>query len=324
VWKARRIAQATLGLSMEAAAHVDRQLAAFAHRTGPAALDRLVEEAVIRFMPATALADARTAADGRHVTFYHQQVSCTGTTHLEAELDLADALDLDAALARGAESLAAAGCGQSLDVRRAMAAGDIARRQLALDLSVEGAQSGEPRTAKPRQVVLYVHLSQEAVTGTGTGLDLARVENHRQVVTADQVRGWCANPDTVVTVVPVIDLVEHLHTGAYEVPDRLAEQVRLRDHTCVFPWCTRAARRCDSDHGIAHAQGGSTCSCNLAPLCRRHHRLKTHTTWTYTTLEPGSFLWSSPHGYQFLRDHTGTMDVTSDRPPPIPGHPPHL
>ena len=30
-------------------------------------------------------------------------------------------------------------------------------------------------------------------------------------------------------------------------------------------------------------------------------------------LEPGSYLWSSPHGYQFLRDHTGTADVTSDQ-----------
>jgi hypothetical protein len=183
-------------------------------RPDPAALDRLVEEAINRFMPAKALEDARNAADSRHVTFYHQQVSCTGTTHLEAELDLADALDLDAALARGAESLAAAGCGQSLDVRRAIAAGDIARRQLALDLSAQCVQSGEPGTAKARQVGLYVHLSHEAVTGNSTGLDLARVENHRQVVTAGQVRDWCANEDTAVTVKPVIDLNEHLHTGA--------------------------------------------------------------------------------------------------------------
>jgi hypothetical protein len=42
-------------------------------------------------------------------------------------------------------------------------------------------------------------------------------------------------------------------------------------------------------------------------------------------LEPGSFLWSSPHGYQFLRDHHGTLDVNRDRPrsgghltPPVP------
>jgi hypothetical protein len=38
-------------------------------------------------------------------------------------------------------------------------------------------------------------------------------------------------------------------------------------------------------------------------------------------LELGSFLWSSPHGYQFLRDHHGTLDVSRDRRPPE-AHPP--
>ena len=166
-----------------------------------------------------------------------------------------------------------------------------------------------------------MHLSQAAVHGTGTGtavalggVDLARVENHRQGVTADQVRTWCANPETQVVVKPVIDLNDHLHVEAYEVPDRLAEQTNLRDHTCVFPWCTRPARTCDSDHVIAHAEGGTTCSCDLAPVCRRHHRLKTHSAWTYTVLEPGAYLWTTPHGYQYLRDHHGTLDVTADRP----------
>ena len=28
------------------------------------------------------------------------------------------------------------------------------------------------------------------------------------------------------------------------------------------------------------------------------------------TVEPGVYLWRSPLGYQFLRDHTGTIDVT--------------
>jgi hypothetical protein len=48
--------------------------------------------------------------------------------------------------------------------------------------------------------------------------------------------------------------------------------------------------------------------------------LKTHGRWTYTVLEPGSYLWRSAHGYQYLRDHTGTLDVSRDRrslaPPP--------
>ena len=135
------------------------------------------------------------------------------------------------------------------------------------------------------------------------------MENQRQVVTADQIRTWCANPDTQVIVKPVIDLNEHIHVEGYEVPARLREQTMLRDHTCVFPWCTRSARKADADHVIPYAEGGTTSSDNIAPLCRRHHRLKTHSPWTYTMLEPGSFLWSSPHGYQFLRDHHGTLDV---------------
>ena len=133
------------------------------------------------------------------------------------------------------------------------------------------------------------------------------------MVTADQIRTWCANPDTQVTVKPVVDLNEHIHVEGYEVPDRLREQTMLRDHTCVFPWCTRSARKADADHVIPYAEGGTTSSDNIAPLCRRHHRLKTHSPWTYTMLEPGSYLWSSPHGYQFLRDHHGTLDVSRDR-----------
>ena len=62
--------------------------------------------------------------------------------------------------------------------------------------------------------------------------------------------------------------------------------------------------------------GGPTCPCNLAPLCRRHHRIKTHGAWTYRTIEPGTYLWTSKHGYQYLRDTGGTLDVSSDRPRP--------
>ncbi len=320
-WRARRIAQATLGLSPEAASFVDAQVARFAHRIGPAQLERLVEEAVARFMPEVAEQNALDAADRRHVTFHHDQVSFDGTTLLEAELDLADALDLDAAIARGAEQLRLGGSVESLDVRRAWAAGEVARHELALDLAASDSARRRPRA---RQVVLYVHLCEAAVSGAAGGLHLARTENHRRGVTADQVRGWCADPDTQLVVKPVLDLDDHLHVDAYEVPHRLREQAILRDGTCVFPWCTRPARSCDCDHVVAHADGGATCSCNTAALCRRHHRLKTHSSWTYTVLEPASYLWSSPHGYQFLRDHEGTLDVTGDRHPRSPSDPPHF
>ena len=108
-------------------------------------------------------------------------------------------------------------------------------------------------------------------------------------------------------VTPVIDLEDHIHVDSYEAPRRLEEQTTLINHTCVFPWCTRPARNTDSEHVIAYNIGRHHLI-NQAPLCRRHHRLKTHATWRYTMLEPGSYLWTSPHGYQFLRDHHHPAD----------------
>jgi hypothetical protein len=325
-WRGRRIARETICLSAEAAGYVDRHLGPVAHKIGPVQTQRLVEEAIARFMPETAEEARRRAADGRHFTIDHDQVSFAGTSLVHGELDLADALDLDAAVTGRAAHLKDLGCEESLDVRRAMAVGELARRQPALELDTTDPAELEPssrRMAPARPVVLYLHLNESALEGANN--PVGRVENTRSPVTVDQIRSWCGHPDARVTVKPVIDLADHVHVEAYEVPDRIAEAVALRDHTCVFPWCTRPARRghpdehpCDSDHVVPHGREGPTCSCNIAPLCRRHHRIKTHTAWTYTVLEPGSYLWWSPHGYQFLRDHTGTLDVSRDRHSPAP------
>ena len=176
-------------------------------------------------------------------------------------------------------------------------------------------EEGAPRPSRnhhpKRQVVLYVHLSRSAVEGVGT----ARLEQGNQLITAGQVRDWCATAGKV-TVKPVLDLEAHDPVDSDVVPDRHAEITAVRDRTCVFPWCTRSARRCDTDHTIPAARGGPTCPCNLAPLCRRHHRIKTHGGWTYTTLEPGVHLWTSKHGYSYLRDPDGTLDVSRDRSRP--------
>ena len=331
-WKARRITRATILLSPEAAAFVDRHVAPIAHRVRLCQLDRLVGEAIARFMPEETERRRKQAADGRSFHIGTSQTSLEGTADVWGTLDVADALDLDAAVSAGADTLKRLGSTESLDVRRARAVGALARRQLSLDLNAgtdkdldPHAASGEPsdrsdEKVKPRQVVLYVHLSEAAIRGEEVG-GFGRCENTRTPVAAEQIRHWCANPDAQVVVKPVIDLDEHHHVDAYEVPDRIVEQSVLINHTCVFPWCTRSARSCDSDHIRPHDRGGPTCSDNIAPLCRRHHRLKTHGGWTYTRIEAGTFLWTSPHGYTYLRDPSGTLNVSRDRRPP-PGRPP--
>src|SRR4051794_11143963 len=273
-WRARRIARATIALSPAAAGFVDAQVARFAHRIRPSAVDRLVQEAIVRFMPEEARRRREAVADGRHVHVHTHQVSFEGTVWVEAEVDLADALDLDTALSAGAARLAGLGSAASLDVRRSEALGEMARHQLTLDLDSTDTGTETPAPTPGRQVVLHVHLSEDAITGPATQHDdrlhLARVANTRTFVDAEQVRTWCGHPGTSVMVKPVLDLAEQIHVNRYEVPARLAAQTAERDLTCVFPWCTRPAAGCDLDHVIPYAEGGTTSSENIAPLRLSH------------------------------------------------------
>ncbi len=120
-WRARRIARETIGLSVAAAGFVDTQVAPYAHRIRPAEVDRLVADAVGRFMPAEAEKARRQAADGRYLAIEHTQVSFVGTSRIHGELDLADALDLETRIAHEAAVLAACGSEETFDVRRSQA-----------------------------------------------------------------------------------------------------------------------------------------------------------------------------------------------------------
>ena len=245
-WKARRIARATILLSAEAADFVDRHVAPIAHRVRLSQLDRLVGEAIGRFMPEETERRRQQAADGRSFNIDTSQTSLEGTADVWGTLDAADALDLDAAVSAGAESLKALGSTEPLDVRRAQAVGALARRQLSLDLNAGTDTELDPHAAtvepsdrsdekaKPRQVVLYVHLSEAAIRGEEAG-GFGRCENTRSPITAEQIRSWCATPDAQVVVKPVLDLDEHHHVDAYEVPDRIVEQSVLVNHDLRLP-----------------------------------------------------------------------------------------
>ena len=314
-WKLRMIAERTLCLSPAAAEFVDRHVAPVAHKIGPAALDRLINEAIARFDPDQAEADRVAAAEARRFDIELDQIGHDGTVNVEGVLDLVDAYELEDAVSAGAVARAALGSTESLDVRRSQALGDLARAQSSIDLVPGDLPTPTPRR---RQIVLHAHIAADAVRGCtpGSTTTLARVEEFAEALTVEQIRQWCGNPDTTVTVRPVIDLDQHIHVMSYEASDRLKTQTRLRDIHCVHPWCTRPATACDCEHRVPHdpddADAGPTCSCNQAPTCRPHHRAKTTGGWSYVTVEPGVYLWRSPLGYQYLRDHNGTIDVTPD------------
>jgi hypothetical protein len=346
-WRARSVAEVTIhtvpALTAEAAGFVDAQVAAVAGRVAPAQLDRLVAEAIKRYDladhdPTQDPEDGHLHVDPRHVTINDEDVHFAGTMRLEAELDIADALDLGHAVAQGAAALKALGSTESLDVRRAKALGDLARTQTALDLltgsPAPGRASGPDPDARrqgdlpaARELVIHAHFDASAVGESTVFGPTGRIEEGQRLVLLEQVKAWCGDTHTRVTIKPVIDLNTELTAQGYVIPDRIREQVVLRDRTCVFPWCTRPARRADVDHIVefdhdADAEGrpqpGPTTTSNLACLCRSHHRLKTHTAWHYRTVAPGVFEWTSPHGHHYRRDHTGTTPIDEPRPPDRP------
>ncbi|SFM28877.1 5-methylcytosine-specific restriction endonuclease McrA [Pimelobacter simplex] len=289
-WRAERIAEATRPLCPAAAAFVDRQLFN-ASGVGWAQLERLIAEAVIRFDPERYEAERAAASDHRYVEVGAPDGN--GLVSIDGLLDAADGADLDQAISRRATLLGRLGNEASLDVRRSQALGDLARNDLTLDLGAEGSPS--------RRAVLNVHITDTSLAGSNP---VGRWD--QQPVSAQQIREWLAQPGMSVTVRPVIDLAGHVPVTAYEIPDRHRQQVELRDHTCRFPYCTRPAMRCDLDHARPHGRGGPTCPCNLVPLCRRHHRAKTHSTWRYQVTKIGTYVWRSPAGFHFEVSHRGT------------------
>ena len=85
-------------------------------------------------------------------------------------------------------------------------------------------------------------------------------------------------------------------TAAYRPSPGLRHLVEIRHATCTYPGCRRPAMRCDADHTVAYHRGGRTCLCNLAPLCRKHHRCKQAEGWRLEQPEPGVLVWQTPSG----------------------------
>ncbi|MVA74722.1 DUF222 domain-containing protein, partial [Auraticoccus sp. F435] len=280
-WQARRVAARTTTLTVEAARFVDDQVAAVAGRICPTQLDRLITAAILRFMPHEAERQRLAAADSRRFDISHDRDgTSSGLAEVTGWLDLPDALDLDAAVTDGARALAEAGCDASLDVRRSMAVGELARHQPALDLdpSSDGQTAEAAPAPRPRvPVTLYLHLPAESLESADAP---GWVGNTGIPVTAGQIRDWCGRPGSRITVRPVVDLNTDQTVPGYEVPDRIREHIALRDRTCVFPWCSRPAHphpprtrgtdgepgwSTDADHIVPWSTGGTTATDNLAP-----------------------------------------------------------
>lgn len=62
------------------------------------------------------------------------------------------------------------------------------------------------------------------------------------------------------------------------------------------------AINCDLDHRVAVIDGGPTTACNLAPLCRHHHRAKHEAGWRPVLNTDNTHTWVSPLGRHYITD----------------------
>ncbi|AWH91901.1 hypothetical protein A6035_06705 [Dietzia lutea] len=98
----------------------------------------------------------------------------------------------------------------------------------------------------------------------------------------------------------------------YRPGAELARRVRLRDGTCRHPGCAVPADDCDLDHVVPFnhadpASGGHTVEANLVSQCRRHHRFKTFSDWTYTLQSDGTLIVTTPDGTTMLTRPDGPL-----------------
>ncbi|MGN6722872.1 MAG: DUF222 domain-containing protein [Marmoricola sp.] len=293
---ARHIASCTTDLSFEAAKQADRMVCADPTRVSKVKAERLVDEIRLWFDPDRALDDEHHALATRGV--WKQPGRTPATTELMMILDTPDAEALDASLSQVARILRDLGDHDDLDTRRAKAAGILANPQRALDLmnGVDHAPVRPPAT-------VFVHISEESLVRTGPA-----VIEKLGAASTDLIRDWLK--DSTVIVRPVLDLNRTDTVEAHDPPEWLRDLIVQRDAHCVFPGCRRDSRTCDVDHIEPYDTGGSTSPANLAPLCRTHHRAKTHADYVYQRHPDGTYGWTLPHGNQLTVVPTSRKPLT--------------
>lgn len=249
----------------------------------------------------------------------------------------ADVLQADQHITDGAIRLRDAGLPGSLEELRARAYLDLLLGQDSAPPSPHRPQ-GTPLSPSPRRLAAHVNLTIPLLTqlglaaepGTVAGfgpVDPALARELATAAAAHPVSRFCVTvtgtdgqaighgcvpgrpPDLspagtsgfTVTVSPLAGPnCDHRHQeAAYQPSRKLQHLIWARTPTCSAPGCPRPAAQCDLDHTVPYDQGGRTCECDLAPLCRHHHRCKQARGWRLEQPSPGVMRWTTPAGRRY-------------------------
>lgn len=340
--------QAALGgLDAERARWFDERFADRMSRRGWRRSQKFAAGLIVEADPELAERKRQIRLATRRVNFFNDDEQ-PGVRFVDAKLDTADAVRLNAAVTRIAEILADLGesatCAQSnpypgidpeaesaafrnneRDARRARALGILASpaRALALLQSAARADDSGSDDHLPFLGAEPVVITEPDIPARKTELiihvsdqmitsqtGVARIEGHGPA-TWEQVVDLLSG--SKVTVRPLIDLNEITAVDRYEIPNRMRTALGLRHPYDAAPFSDRpTSRSTDCDHLRPYRRGGppgQTSLTNLAPTGRRWHRAKTMRHVRLLPIEPGIQLWTTRLGYQYLTTPNGTTSL---------------
>ncbi|QIX27699.1 hypothetical protein ncot_14665 [Nocardioides sp. JQ2195] len=351
LWRAFQLAEETHDLSLEAARWIDARVAEVGSYSFNA-IAKAVKLGVAKFHPEKLEDDNGLPGKvDWDVSVDHNQ-GAEGTSTLEAigsSLDLAKFHDL---VSDEATTMGRLGDTDTLGQRKAKALGVIADRQASLDLLgiLDQDPPVHPETGEPviprksyLKARLFVHLSladlatmcagsatipadgTESPRGPLGSGDAVRPGSESPVgvvesnlfgpATTHLIAGYLKQLGADARVTPVIDTTKVWAVDVHDPPQAMRDQVTERDRHCVHPHCGRSSKTCDLDHIVPFddtGPSGQTNPENLAPLCRRHHLLKTHGGWRYQRNRDGTYTWTNQHGRSWLVTDSGTVELTQE------------
>ncbi|PJJ72093.1 uncharacterized protein DUF222 [Diaminobutyricimonas aerilata] len=289
----------SVGLTAEQVVELEKGALRVAERMNSARFDHRVRMLRQKITAEKAVERHRAAAEERHVAveYTHDQMA-----YLTAYLPAVEAT----AILNRLEDTALGLRGAPEETR--------SRRQIMADTLTELLLGGDAPGASP--IVPTVRLTVPVLTLLGQSDEPPVLDGFGPVDLETACRLTADAPSfTRVLTHPETGAALSIGRTRYRPTTAMRDWLRMRDGTCRFPGCGRAADRCDLDHTTDWADGGATDHLNLAHLCRAHHTLKHHTGWTVRPgPAPGDLEWTSPLG----STHLSEPEIRYGPPPPTP------
>lgn len=265
----------------------------YAMRHTPAEVGRHIDRVIAEQLPETLAEECDKAADQRYVRITPMP---NAMAYLEAYLPIQHATEIKKALDARARQLKDRDTILSLmnrldpndlpgiDEYRADALTD-ATINLVDALTKTPSSPYEPQSVEPERWQAHVHL--DLATALGIADNPGHIDGYgpipaslaREIATNAEWNMWITRSTDGLDQPPEL---LRISSTSYRPSKKLAALVRARDQRCRFPGCETKATLTDLDHALAWNSGGKTTPANLGALCRRHHRLKTHSGWDIT------------------------------------------